>query len=149
MCSECFSKPLCCIKKCSLCSFPLQILLLENLILSGNLLHGSIPTTIGLLTKLTTILLYDNHLSGTIPTEIGLLTNLQVFNIALNADITGTIPTEISLLTNLLEFQVGYEEAIKNTPNTTMEELEKIIKSNGNNGWLNSSHLAYHIYNCC
>ena len=95
------------------------------------------------------VLLYDNHLSGAIPTEIGLLTNLQVFNIALNADITGTIPTEIGLLTNLLEFQVGYEEVIKNTPNTTMEELEKIIKSNGNNGWLNSSHLAYHIYNCC
>ena len=43
-----------------------------------------------------------NLLTGSIPSEIGLLTSLQWFHAASMPSISGTIPTEIGLLTSLL-----------------------------------------------
>jgi hypothetical protein len=67
---------------------------LEELILHRNLLSGSLPTELGLLSKATAIALWKNRLSGTIPTEIGLLEHLKRLELYFNY-LTGTIPTEL------------------------------------------------------
>ncbi|XP_059432551.1 leucine-rich repeat receptor-like serine/threonine-protein kinase RGI4 [Corylus avellana] len=64
-------------------------------------LSGSIPSEIGLLTKLQYLYLSENQLSGPIPVELGKLTQLQALQLASN-ELSGEIPLEIGLLTNLL-----------------------------------------------
>ena len=67
-----------------------------------------LPTTLGLLTKLTKLDVMDNNRLKYIPTEIGLLTNLYelIFN---NCDIE-KIPTEIFELTKLDLLNLAYNE---------------------------------------
>ncbi|KAF0920559.1 hypothetical protein E2562_035668 [Oryza meyeriana var. granulata] len=43
---------------------------LETLYLNSNRLEGTIPDTIGNLTKLRELIIYDNQLAGRIPTSI-------------------------------------------------------------------------------
>jgi hypothetical protein len=45
----------------------------------GNNLIGSIPSSLGNLSKLVALLLFDNQLSGSIPTALGNLSNLRRF----------------------------------------------------------------------
>ena len=44
--------------------------------------------------------LYDNLLEGTIPTEVGLMTDLKSFGVGRN-ELTGELPSEISELKEL------------------------------------------------
>ena len=141
-----------------------------NLILCGNSISGSIPTTIGSLTKLETVLLYDNSITGTIPTEIGTMTNLEVFDVHQNG-LSGTIPTEIGMATNLLSLTISTNEpGLTGTIPTEMLLLTNLVRFSGFanydqnntnpkviekyqtgewNRYLNSSHMASKIYACC
>jgi hypothetical protein len=58
---------------------PTQLGLLTNLISIGfiNNVRGTLPSTIGCLTKLTYLRLWKNQLNGTIPSSIGSLTKLK------------------------------------------------------------------------
>jgi hypothetical protein len=76
---------------------------LKKLDLSLNLLSGTIPTEIGLLSSLTDLHLDGNGLEGTLPSEIGMLTSavtIRTFQNFLN----GTIPKELGYLTSVKEF---------------------------------------------
>ena len=73
---------------------------LESLELTENSLSGTIPTEIGLLTKLWMLNLQRNMLSGTIPTEIGKLTRVSSVYLERNS-LAGTLPTEIGRLKGL------------------------------------------------
>jgi Leucine-rich repeat (LRR) protein len=61
-----------------------------------NGLSGSLPTEIGLLSKLELMLLYGNVLTGTIPSELGQTSTLEYVNLSDN-DLTEpvTVPPEI------------------------------------------------------
>lgn len=63
-------------------------------------LTGTIPTTIGHLTKLMSLSITNCDLSGQIPTEIGQLTLMEQMWFFGNW-LSGTIPTEVLQLTNL------------------------------------------------
>jgi hypothetical protein len=63
-------------------------------------LSGTIPTEIGLLSRLTTLALCCNNISGTIPTQIGRIDGLKNFALQQN-QLSGTIPLEIASLTSV------------------------------------------------
>ena len=75
----------------------------------GNL-FGNIPSTLGLLTTLTSLELSDTKLSSEIPSELGLLTNLTSLILSSN-DLIGTVPEEIGDLKSLTTLD------IKDNPN--------------------------------
>jgi Leucine-rich repeat (LRR) protein len=67
---------------------------------SRNLLEGIIPTSVGILTKLTFLDLQDNNVGGVLPSELGLLNQLEVLDIAFN-EFTGSVPLTLANLSNL------------------------------------------------
>ena len=71
---------------------------------------GSLPTWIGLLTKLEGLQLHNNALTGTIPTELGDLTNLNDSLDLYGNELTGTIPTELGSLESLTELYLSFNQ---------------------------------------
>uniref|UniRef100_A0A7S4S5M4 Uncharacterized protein n=1 Tax=Ditylum brightwellii TaxID=49249 RepID=A0A7S4S5M4_9STRA len=69
--------------------------------------RGSIPTEVGMLSKLQELDLRSNDISGSLPTEVGMLSDLQYLILVQN-DITGSIPSEIGMLSQLR--YLGLEE---------------------------------------
>jgi hypothetical protein len=67
---------------------------------TGNQLHSTIPTELGLLSKLQVLYLSRNQLTGTIPTYLGKLRQLNYLGLQHNL-LTGTIPTELGYLSKL------------------------------------------------
>ena len=77
------------------------------LILSENLLSGSIPSdSLFKLNQLETFLVDQNMIGGTLPSELGLLTNVERLSLYEN-NIQGTIPTELGLLESVKDFWLG------------------------------------------
>jgi TolA-binding protein len=76
-----------------------------ELYLDDNSLRGTIPSQIGLFTKLTTLSLWDNSLTGTVPSEVGLLTKITYLDLSVNS-LTGTIPSQIVLMSKLYNLQL-------------------------------------------
>lgn len=73
---------------------------LEHLELSGNLLVGGIPASLGNCTKLQSLLLYSNLLQEEIPIELGRLESLQVLDLSRNS-LSGAIPPDLGSCSNL------------------------------------------------
>ena len=67
--------------------------------------YGTLPTQIGLLSRLTSLNLYYNSFSGSLPTEIGQLSRLVLFDLRRNA-FTSALPTELSRLISVAWFYV-------------------------------------------
>ena len=68
--------------------------------------QGTIPTEIGLLTKLTTLMLEGNTgVTGTIPSEIGALTALSELQLGMTG-MGGTLPEELFQLKELSELNL-------------------------------------------
>lgn len=89
-------------------TIPTEIGLMTKLIsLQCPKFQGTLPTSMGLLTRLEWIEIRRMHLTGTVPSEIGLWSNAEHFSLHGNA-LTGTIPTEIGLLTNIKSFEWGF-----------------------------------------
>ena len=102
---------------------------LEGLRLEDNQLTGSIPESIGNLTKLEVLRLSENQLSGSIPESIGNLTNLTRLDLSEN-QLSGPIPASIGNLTNLEELRLwrnqlsgSIPESIGNLTNLTFMSL--------------------------
>jgi hypothetical protein len=83
------------------------------------LLQGSIPSTIGQLTRLVHFAV--GGLEASLPTELGLLTALQVFTVSSarasieQMDLVATLPSEIGLLTMLSDLAVNSDFQISGT----------------------------------
>jgi hypothetical protein len=68
--------------------------------LSKNKLSGSIPESLGKLSKLKDLILHENQLSGSIPESLGKLSNLEVLILHEN-QLSGSIPESLGKLSNL------------------------------------------------
>ncbi|XP_050217141.1 MDIS1-interacting receptor like kinase 2-like isoform X2 [Mercurialis annua] len=73
---------------------------LNDLDLSNNSFHGSIPSDIGKLSKLDNLELFLNSFSGLIPQEIGTLRALTYLDLS-NNQLSGAIPTSLGNLSKL------------------------------------------------
>ncbi|RHN59959.1 putative non-specific serine/threonine protein kinase [Medicago truncatula] len=78
---------------------------IEMLGLSGNKLHGTLPSSFGNLTSLTYLDLGYNSIEGGIPSSIGKLCRLKYFGLSTN-NLTGTLP----------EFLQGIDECPSRKP---------------------------------
>uniref|UniRef100_M1AWC9 Receptor kinase n=1 Tax=Solanum tuberosum TaxID=4113 RepID=M1AWC9_SOLTU len=78
---------------------------LQELILHGNVLIGTIPKEIGLLKNLKALDLGANQLTGPIPSELGNLTNIMKINLQSNG-LTGKLPAELGNLKYLEELRL-------------------------------------------
>jgi hypothetical protein len=91
---------------------------LGSLVFEGNaFMTGSIPTTIGLLTKLTELRLFITGHTGTIPTEIGLNTRLEQLVIGSN-NMSGTVPATIGNLSALKLLNIEFTDIVGTLPET-------------------------------
>jgi Leucine-rich repeat (LRR) protein len=72
----------------------------EKVALFRNQLRGTIPSSLGNLTRLQFLQLGVNFLHGVIPSSLGNLTQLQYLSLAAN-DLSGAIPSSLGNLTNL------------------------------------------------
>ncbi|KAL9274218.1 Receptor-like protein [Drosera capensis] len=75
--------------------------------LSGNGLHGQVPSSLGKCRNATSINLSENRLSGPVPAELGNLSELQSLNLSHN-HFEGPLPSELSNCQKLLLFDVGF-----------------------------------------
>ena len=89
----------------------LSLLPLHTLDVSQNNLDGSLPLAWGVsttpLANLSCLLLGGNGLSGTIPTSYGNFRQLSVMDLSENGQLQGTIPPELGGLTGLEELSLG------------------------------------------
>jgi hypothetical protein len=69
---------------------------LEVLSVVGNNLYGTIPSSIGKLTRLNFLQLGINYLTGTLPKSLSNLPKLEHMYMS-NNELTGTVPTILSL----------------------------------------------------
>lgn len=78
-------------------------------------LIGTLPSSMGNFTNLSSLKLNINYLQGSIPPELGQLTNLQILNMGQN-DFTGSIPEELGNLENLQELGLYSNQLTGNIP---------------------------------
>ncbi|KAK3425168.1 hypothetical protein EUGRSUZ_F01967 [Eucalyptus grandis] len=79
---------------------------LVYLALNNNLLYGSIPPSIGNLSKLTHLDFSYNELSGNIPTQLWSLRSLESLNLWKN-NLNGSIPSSIGNMSSLSRMIIG------------------------------------------
>ncbi len=89
----------------------------------NNNMQGTIPVSIGDMTKLVQINFEMNNISGSLPPEIGNLTELRYLYIW-HTNISGTIPKEIGKLTNLIHLHLDKN----NLTGTVPVEIGNLIK---------------------
>ncbi|CAL9002461.1 unnamed protein product [Prunus brigantina] len=120
--------------------------------LSSQKLVGSLPPSIGNLTRLTRINLDSNSFHGEIPQEMGRLRSLQYLTLSRNS-FGGKIPTNISHCTQLRELDVTFNELIGSIPN----QLSSLLNLNylsvaANNltgaipGWMGNFSSLHDLY---
>jgi len=88
---------------------------LNMLYLWNNQISGNLPSELGLLTRLTSLLLYSNQLRGTLPTEIGLLTKLTSLGLS-NNRFVGSIPSELGRMTRLSALRLDNNQMTGSIP---------------------------------
>ncbi|KAK2638972.1 hypothetical protein Ddye_026767 [Dipteronia dyeriana] len=91
-------------------SFPPSILL------SNNMLNGTIPPEVGRWKQLHVLDLSRNNISGTIPSSISEMENLESLDLSSN-DLIGSIPKSFEKLTFLSKFSVAYNHLQGAIPN--------------------------------
>ncbi|XP_062185786.1 phytosulfokine receptor 1-like [Phragmites australis] len=86
-----------------------------SLILSNNLLVGSLLSSFGHLVNLLVLDLSWNNFSGPIPDELSNMSSLEILNLAHN-DLNGTIPSSLTKLNFLSKFDVSYNNLAGDIP---------------------------------
>ncbi|KAL0371774.1 UNVERIFIED_CONTAM: putative LRR receptor-like serine/threonine-protein kinase [Sesamum calycinum] len=122
-----------------------QLSTLQELILHGNLLIGTIPKEIGMLKNLTVLDLGSNRLTGTIPPEIGNLSSIVKINLQSNG-LTGKLPPELGNLKYLQELRLDRNRLLGIVPGSNGTDYPSsapgMYASNGSpTGFCRSSQL--------
>ncbi|KAJ6897632.1 LRR receptor-like serine/threonine-protein kinase GSO1 [Populus alba x Populus x berolinensis] len=92
-----------------------SLVYLQEIDLSYNQLHGSIPVTMGNLSSLTSLDLSTNFLNGSIPSSLENLSSLKYLNLLCNM-LSGQIPKELGNLSNLVIMYLGFNELTGQLP---------------------------------
>jgi hypothetical protein len=100
---------------------------LQSLLQGGNVLNGTLPDEIGLLTSLTFLNLKRNMISGTVPSIIGSLTALTHLSLCYNA-FTGTVPSQLGSLTALKRLSL-YNNAFQGTLTVRTRVLDSVDRA--------------------
>ncbi|MCZ8023508.1 MAG: leucine-rich repeat domain-containing protein, partial [Cytophagales bacterium] len=108
---------------------------LKQIQLGTNLIEGNIPTSLGNLIQLDLLIMNDNKLTGSIPNEIGNLVNLRSFSIMRNL-ITGVIPVTLGNLTKLESLDLRNNQLSGTIP-SELGNLTALTTL-----WLNSNKLT-------
>ncbi|XP_023888007.2 MDIS1-interacting receptor like kinase 2-like [Quercus suber] len=116
---------------------------LTSLDLSQNELSGSIPASIGQLAALSILLLNDNKLSGSIPTTIGNVTKLTSLTLHLN-ELSGSIPTTIGNMIKLTGLALPSTELSGSIPTTIGNMTKLTYYALDRTFWINSNHYWKH-----
>ncbi|KAI9200607.1 hypothetical protein LWI28_010481 [Acer negundo] len=100
--------------------FPaLQVLDLRSCSVSG-----SIPGSLGSLSRLSSLYLSDNSLAGSVPASLGQLNRLSVLDLSRNS-LIGPIPSNFSLLVNLTRLDMSSNHLSEQIP-TGLSSLSRI-----------------------
>ena len=92
-------------------------------------LRETIPTQVGLLTKLTLLFLKKSPgLTGRIPTELGNLTSLERLVLHDNVGLTGGIPSELGNLGALETLNLGGNIGLNGTIPAQLGSLDKLLR---------------------
>ncbi|GJP85100.1 hypothetical protein CLOP_g15196 [Closterium sp. NIES-67] len=107
--------------------------MVTSMVLSGQGLTGSIPSTIGSMVSLTGLDLFGNNLSGSIPLAIGNLLNLCYLSLGSNV-LTGSIPSTISRMSSLMRLNLKWNALTGSIPSTigTLSNLTRLYLGNNN-----------------
>lgn len=111
---------------------------LQNLWLSENELTGSIPSEIGNLVDMDAILMYKNQLTGTIPSDIGNLDKLTWIDIEGN-QLSGIIPEEFFTNLELTEV-ILRNNLLSGTISDSVSDLTEVITF-----WVSNNELSGQI----
>ncbi|XP_061999368.1 probable LRR receptor-like serine/threonine-protein kinase At3g47570 [Rosa rugosa] len=109
---------------------------LEELMLSENHLHGSIPIGLGNLVNLQYLEMGGNSFTGSIPTHIGQLSGLGLLNLS-NNQLSGSIPSSLGNLTFLTLLQLqenNLESSIPSSLGKCHRLIELFLSGNNLNG---------------
>lgn len=87
-------------------------------------INGTIPTSIGYLTKLQSLSIAQTQLEGELPTQIGLLSSLEEISMGLT-NLTGTIPDELFELTEL-QWLVAVHHQFQGTLSPLIAKLQNL-----------------------
>ncbi|CAH2080161.1 unnamed protein product [Thlaspi arvense] len=117
-----------------------QISNMQELILRGNILMGTIPKEIGKLKKLKILDLGNNHLTGPVPAEIASLSKIVIINLQSNG-LTGKLPPEIGNLKHLKELLIDRNRLQGSIPVATATKKNVSNPSADNTGLCKSPHL--------
>jgi hypothetical protein len=98
---------------------------------------GTLPTSIGYLTKLKSLSVYQTQLQGALPTELGLLQALEELSMGMT-QMNGTLPEELWQATNL-EWLVAVQHQFHGTISTGIGNLKQLRVLNLLNGPLKGS----------
>ena len=88
-------------------------------------LHGTIPSSIGLLSDLTGINFSNNLITGSLPTTLGALSDLQLINVYKN-NLSGPLPSSLQVLTNLINFKLSLNDKISGEFPTWIGQLYQL-----------------------
>eukprot|EP01041_Mallomonas_annulata_P002413 gene2413-4683_t len=96
-------------------------------------LSGSLPSSLGDLTSLTSLVIAFNVLQNTLPTSIGQLQHMVELNLGFNG-FTGTIPTSIGFLSQLTSMSLQYNTFNGTIPSAIgfLRALTGLYLDNGN-----------------
>ncbi|KAF7824589.1 receptor-like protein EIX2 [Senna tora] len=126
---------------------------IQMLDLSGNKLHGKLPSSLGNMTSLTHLDLWYNAVEGGIPSSIGKLCNLTYFDLGGNK-IIGSLPEFLegiqschskSPLPNLKQFSLDDNQLVGKIPYWLgqLENLEELDLSNNHfAGIISETHFS-------
>lgn len=93
-----------------------------HLNLASNRFHGSLSTSLGLLTRLEFIDLSFNEMSGSLPDELGQLSELATLTLADN-DFTNQLPTTLVQLTRLQMLDIRNNAFVGTITDTICQDL--------------------------
>ncbi|CAL4954623.1 unnamed protein product [Urochloa decumbens] len=110
-------------------AFPTALYLcaaLQYLDLSGNFLGGELPVDIGhrMGANLTTLVLSNNRFNGTIPASLGALTKLQTLWLAYNPFDTGELPASFKNLTSMTSLWAAQCNLVGAFPSSVVSMLK-------------------------
>ncbi|KAJ4723377.1 putative Receptor-kinase [Melia azedarach] len=98
---------------------------LRNLGIFSNNIHGSIPSGISNMVKLELLDISDNLITGKIPKEMGKLQKLRGLGLAQNK-LSGEIPSDIGNLSALEKFDLGYNKLSGAIP-SSLGKLKQLL----------------------